>query len=64
MKTRVSLGYFVTDCLRNPFLILARVATVQTYFFDHFGRSTNYCTVLPAVRAIKLQRRANICLTS
>ena len=43
MKTRFSLKYFVNDSL---FLLLTRSRPLQTYFFDIFGNSKAFHTVL------------------
>ena len=43
MKTRFSLKYFVNDSL---FLLLTRSRPLQTYFFDFFGNSKAFHTVL------------------
>ena len=46
MKTRVSLKYFVSYCFWKAFLILTRPIPFQTYFFDIFGNSKAFHTVL------------------
>ena len=64
MKTRVSLKYFVNDCLWKHFFALNLPPDpFKLNFFDNFGNCKTFHKVLPKTRAIKLQKCAKICLT-
>ena len=46
MKTRVSLKYFVTDCLWKPFFVSNFPDPLKLISFENFGNSKAFDTVL------------------
>ena len=46
MKTRVTVKYFVIDCLWKPFFILTHTDPFKFNSFDNFANSKAFRTVL------------------
>ena len=63
MKTRVSVKYFVNDCLWIQFLLLSRPRPLKLGLIDNIGIRLTFIQFQPKIRAIQLQISGKICLT-